>query len=77
MSMTKEINPFEGGNPRIGVRRHVLLRVLGLMVLGSPAAVSLGQLILTWAQTQSGSVRDNVNILSVMLRLEYQVIATY
>jgi hypothetical protein len=30
-----------------------------------------------WAQTQSGSVKDDINILNVALGLEYQAIAAY
>lgn len=49
----------------------------GLMALGSLAAVSLGQSMPAWAQAQSGSVKDDINILNVALGLEYQAIAAY
>ena len=45
--------------------------------LGSLAAVSLGQSMPAWAQTQSGSVKDDIAILNVALGLEYQAIAAY
>lgn len=77
MDTTKEMDLFEGENPRIDARRRVLLRAPGLMALGSLAAVSLGQSMPAWAQTQSGSVKDDVNILNVALGLEYQAIAAY
>ncbi|WP_162755484.1 ferritin-like domain-containing protein, partial [Escherichia coli] len=77
MDTTKEMDLFEGENPRIDARRRVLLRAPGLMALGSRAAVSLGQSMPAWAQTQSGSVKDDVNILNVALGLEYQAIAAY
>ncbi|NMG68450.1 DUF4439 domain-containing protein, partial [Azoarcus indigens] len=77
MDTTKEMDLFEGENPRIDARRRVLLRAPGLMALGSLAAVSLGQSMPAWAQTQSGSGKDDVNILNVALGLEYQAIAAY
>ena len=77
MDTTKEMDLFEGENPRIDVRRRVLLRAPGLMALGSLAAMSLGQSMPAWAQTQSGSVKDDIAILNVALGLEYQAIAAY
>jgi len=72
MDTTKEMDLFDGDSPRIDVRRRVLLRAPGLMALGSLAAMSLGQSMPAWAQTQSGSVKDDINILNVALGLEYR-----
>ena len=77
MDATKEMDQLENDIPRIDARRRVLLRAPGLMALGSLAAVSLGQSMPAWAQSQSGSVKDDVNILNVALGLEYQAIAAY
>jgi hypothetical protein len=77
MDTTKDGAPFDADASRIDVRRRVLLWAPGLMALGSLAAVSLGQSMPAWAQTQSGSVKDDINILNVALGLEYQAIAAY
>lgn len=81
MDTTKDVERFDArfdaDTPRIDVRRRVLLRAPGLMALGSLAAVSLGQSMPAWAQAQSGSVKDDINILNVALGLEYQAIAAY
>lgn len=81
MDTTQERDLFDGrrdaDTPRIDTRRRVLLRAPGLVALGSLAAVSLGQSMPAWAQTQSGSVKDDINILNTALGLEYQAIAAY
>lgn len=53
MDTTQEMDQLASDSPRIDVRRRVLLRAPGLMALGSLAAVSLGQSMPAWAQTQS------------------------
>ncbi|MRS98945.1 DUF4439 domain-containing protein [Ralstonia pickettii] len=77
MDTTQETDQLATDSTRIDARRRVLLRAPGLMALGSMAAVSLGQSMPAWAQTQSGSVKNDVNILNVALGLEYQAIAAY
>jgi len=58
-------------------RRRGLLKAPGLFALGSLAVISLGESMPAWAQTQSGSTRDDINILNTALGLEYQAIAAY
>ncbi len=58
-------------------RRRGLLKVPGLFALGSLAVLSLGESMPAWAQTQSGSTKDDIGILNVALGLEYQAIAAY
>ncbi|WP_432257938.1 ferritin-like domain-containing protein [Cupriavidus sp. TMH.W2] len=58
-------------------RRRGLLKVPGLFALGSLAVISLGESMPAWAQTQSGSTKDDINILNTALGLEYQAIAAY
>ncbi|AJW45901.1 ferritin-like domain-containing protein [Ralstonia mannitolilytica] len=77
MDTTKERDLLDTDTPRMDARRRVLLRAPGLMALGSLAAVTLGRSMPAWAQTQSGSVKDDINILNVALGLEYQAIAAY
>lgn len=79
MDTTKDVDAaqLDADLPRIDVRRRVLLRTPGLLALGSLAAVSLGRSMPAWAQTQSGSVKDDINILNTALGLEYQAIAAY
>jgi hypothetical protein len=77
MDTTKEKDLFDADTPRIDVRRRTLLRAPGLMALGSLAAVSLGRSMPAWAMTESGSVKDDINILNTALGLEYQAIAAY
>lgn len=74
MDTTKDVDAaqLDADLPRIDVRRRVLLRTPGLLALGSLAAVSLGRSMPAWAQTQSGSVKDDINILNTALGLEYQ-----
>ncbi|MDO3616397.1 ferritin-like domain-containing protein [Ralstonia pseudosolanacearum] len=79
MDTTKDVDAaqLDADLPRIDVRRRVLLRTPGLLALGSLAAMSLGRSMPAWAQTQSGSVKDDINILNTALGLEYQTIAAY
>lgn len=58
-------------------RRRGLLKAPGLFALGSLAVITLGESMPAWAQTQSGSTRDDINILNTALGLEYQAIAAY
>ncbi|MDQ0143942.1 ferritin-like domain-containing protein [Cupriavidus necator] len=58
-------------------RRRGLLKAPGLFALGSLAVVTLGESMPAWAQTQSGSTKDDINILNTALGLEYQAIAAY
>lgn len=58
-------------------RRRGLLKVPGLFALGSLAVLSLGESMPAWAQTESGSTKDDIRILNVALGLEYQAIAAY
>nr|WP_085960200.1 ferritin-like domain-containing protein [Cupriavidus taiwanensis] len=58
-------------------RRRGLLKAPGLFALGSLAVITLGESMPAWAQTQSGSTKDDINILNTALGLEYQAIAAY
>ncbi|WP_373378341.1 ferritin-like domain-containing protein [Cupriavidus nantongensis] len=58
-------------------RRRGLLKAPGLFALGSLAVITLGESMLAWAQAQSGSTKDDINILNTALGLEYQAIAAY
>lgn len=58
-------------------RRRGLLKAPGLFALGSLAVFTLGESMPAWAQTQSGSTKDDINILNTALGLEYQAIAAY
>nr|WP_116379502.1 ferritin-like domain-containing protein [Cupriavidus taiwanensis] len=58
-------------------RRRGLLKAPGLFALGSLAVMTLGESMPAWAQTQSGSTKDDINILNTALGLEYQAIAAY
>ena len=58
-------------------RRRGLLKAPGLFALGSLAVITLGESMPAWAQTQSGSTKDDIKILNTALGLEYQAIAAY
>ncbi len=57
--------------------RRGWLMAPGAFALGTLAAVALGEAMPAWGQMQSGSTRDDINILNTALGLEYQAIAAY
>lgn len=57
--------------------RRGWLMAPGAFAMGTLAAVALGEAMPAWGQTQSGSTRDDINILNTALGLEYQAIAAY
>ncbi|WP_019447344.1 ferritin-like domain-containing protein [Cupriavidus sp. BIS7] len=57
--------------------RRGWLKAPGAFMLGSLAALSLGEALPAWGQTKSTSTKDDINILNTALGLEYQAIAAY